>query len=170
MTTKKAGPGDSWRTPPEVVDFIECRFGEIKIDLCSSDENRVCAVNISEQDNFLNDAWLSLEMISLGVLTWCNPPYSNPLPFVKQCVKWAQHGYAVAGILNADTSTKWFEELINAKALVMPIVGGRIHFLNSEGVPVKQNNKPQFMFYLAPFLAQSVSTEYIHINEIYKDK
>ena len=174
MTTKKTGPGDSWRTPQEVINFIERKFGEIEIDLCSSDENKVCINNLDEDCDFLDDSWIAYSPeefnVCTGDLAWCNPPYSNPLPFVKQCVKWANHGYAVAGILNVDTSTKWFEELINAKALIMPIVGGRIKFIGDDGKPGKSNNKPQIIFYLAPFLAPSVDTEYIHINEIYKDK
>ena len=161
---------DLWRTPPEVIQYIEKRFGDIEIDLCSSDENKVCKFNLSEQDNFLIDRWIYSDPINKGDLAWCNPPYSNPLPFVKQCVKWAKYGYAVAGILNFDPSTKWFNELVEAKALIMPITGGRISFLNENGVAIKGNNKPQFMFYLAPFLAQWVHTEYIHTNDIYKDK
>ena len=159
---------DTWRTPPEVIGFIESKFGEIKIDLCSADENRVCEGNLTEGDDFLLEKHMKENRwIELGDLAWCNPPYSNPLPFVKQCIKWAKHGYAVAGILNFDPSTKWFVELISANSLIMPIIGGRIAFHDENGVPAKGNNKPQFMFYLAPFLAQSVSTEYIHKSEIY---
>jgi len=158
---------DKWRTPPEVIGFITERFGSIEIDLCSSDENRVCSKNINEQENFLDDNHLNFNMINKGDLAWCNPPYSKPLPFVKQCVKWAKCGYAVTGILNFDTSTKWFAELINANVLIMPITGGRISFLNGDGVAIKGNSKPQFIFYLAPFLAKSVQTEYININDIY---
>ena len=161
---------DLWRTPPEVIRYLEKRFGEVQIDLCSSDENKVCELNLNESDNFLDDVWLSSSFIDVGCLAFCNPPYSKPLTFVEQCVKWALHGHAVAGILNFDPSTKWFNELVEAKALIMPITGGRISFLNENGVAIKGNNKPQFMFYLAPFLAQRVHTEYIHINDIYKDK
>lgn len=159
---------DLWKTPPEVIGFITSKFGNIKIDLCSSDENKVCDFNINESDNFLDSKWLKNSMIDLGELAFCNPPYSNPLPFVKQCVKWAEYGYAVAGILNFDTSTKWFAELINARAMIMPITRGRIAFLNGEGVPVNGNSKPQFIFYLAPFLSQSVQTEYIDISQLRK--
>ena len=158
---------DLWRTPPEVIGFIANRFGIIEIDLCSSDQNKVCYPNLNENDNFLDDKWLNASLVYPGDLAWCNPPYSKPLPFVQQCVKWAKHGYAVTGILNFDPSTKWFCELINANALIMPIIGGRISFLNGDGVATKGNNKPQFMFYLAPFLAQSVATEYINIKDIY---
>ena len=158
---------DLWRTPVEITEFIQNKFGLIELDLCSSDQNRVCEFNITESDNFLNDDWLNQEMINKGDLAWCNPPYSKPLPFVKQCIKWAKHGYAVAGILNIDPSTKWFVELVEAKALIMPIIGGRVSFLDGNGVAAKGNNKPQFMFYLSPYLAQKEDTEYVHINDIY---
>lgn len=157
---------DTWRTPKSVISYIEGRFGEIQIDLCSSDENRVCETNLTEEDDFLDDRWFKMKSGYIGEVHWCNPPYSNPLPFVKQCVKWAKNGYAVSGILNFDPSTKWFIELVNANALIMPIIGGRIAFLDGEEKPGKGNNKPQFMFYLAPFLAQSVQTEYVHKNEV----
>jgi len=158
---------DTWRTPPEVIAFIESKFGEMQIDLCSSDENKVCDSFIDESADFLNDDHIFNTNTWPGQIAWCNPPYSNPLPFVQQCIKWAKHGYAVAGILNFDPSTKWFVELINAKALIMPIIGGRIAFLDGDGNPGKGNNKPQFMFYLAPFLAQSTQTEYILKGDIY---
>ena len=162
---------DLWRTPVEITEFIQNKFGEINIDLCSSNENKVCENNIDEELNFLDDCWLAYAPEEFNVvpgdLAFCNPPYSKPLPFVKQCVKWAKHGYAVAGILNVDPSTKWFVELVKAKALIMPIIGGRVSFLDGNGVATKGNNKPQFMFYLSPFLAQKADTEYIHINDIY---
>ena len=34
--------GDLWRTPQQVIDYIESRFGKIKLDLCGSDEGHVC--------------------------------------------------------------------------------------------------------------------------------
>ena len=63
---------DLWRTPPEVIEYIERKFGEIKIDLCSSDENKVCEFNLTEDDNFLDDSWLSNSMVDIGDLCWCN--------------------------------------------------------------------------------------------------
>mgnify|MGYP005996664235 CR=1 FL=1 len=157
---------DTWRTPPEVISFIENKFGRIMMDLCSSEENKICLDNLCEADDFLDDKWIGSGYI--GQAHWCNPPYSNPLPFVKQCIKWAKHGYPVAGILNFDPSTKWYVELHDANALFMQIIGGRIAFHDEHGVPAKGNNKPQFMFYLAPFLAQSVQTEYINKKDVYK--
>ena len=159
---------DLWRTPSEVIDYIQNRFGEIKIDLCASKDNAVCEHFLDESCNFLSTEWIyGNSMIKRGELSWFNPPYSNPLPFVQQAIKWAAAGYAVAGILNNDSSTKWFVELQKRAAILMPITGGRISFLDGEGKAIRGNNKPQIMFYLAPFGAVSQSTEYVDIKEIY---
>jgi hypothetical protein len=29
---------DMWQTPPEVIDYIQSRFGKIELDLCASDK------------------------------------------------------------------------------------------------------------------------------------
>lgn len=158
---------DLWITPPEVIDYIENRFGKIQIDLCASDEGYVCNFYITEQENFLDDNWYLDTMVDYGALCWLNPPYSNPLPFVKQAIKWSNAGYAVAGILNNDTSTKWYVELKENAQLIMPIVGGRIAFLDGNGDPIAQNNKPQLMFYLAPFGTKVHSVDDVLIDEIY---
>lgn len=158
---------DLWKTPPQVIEYIQNRFGTIMLDLCSSDENKVCDFNINESDNFLDDKWMHLHMIETGYLCWMNPPYSNPLPFVKQAIKWSQYGFAVAGILNHDTSTRWFVELQKHAAVLMPITGGRIAFLDADNKPVKGNNKPQVMFYLAPFGSHTQQTDYVSISDIY---
>lgn len=157
---------DLWRTPSEVIDYIEGRFGEILLDLCASDTGHVCKHYLTESDDFLDDKWIH-KFIVKGQPAWLNCPYSNPLPFVKQAVKWSQAGYAVAGILNNDSSTKWFELLESNAQILMPIVGGRIAFLDDNGVPINGNNKPQVMFYLAPFGSHVKDTQSVHINEIY---
>ena len=164
---KNRSCGDLWRTPPEVIDYIQSRFGEIKLDLCASDAGHVCDFYLDEDDNFLDDCWLSSSMVDMGDLCFLNPPYSNPLPFVKQAVKWSQYGYAVAGILNNDSSTKWYIELEKHAQILMPIMGGRIAFLNDAGEPIAGNNKPQIMFYLAPFGSKVKHVDHVSIDDIY---
>jgi phage N-6-adenine-methyltransferase len=160
--------GDLWRTPQQVIDYIENRFGEIKLDLCASEDGQVCSNYITEKENFLDDNVLyKLDDLYCGSLCWMNPPYSNPLPFVKQAIKWSQAGYAIAGILNNDSSTKWFVELEKNAQLLMPITGGRIAFVGADGQPINGNNKPQIMFYLAPFGSHVKATENVNINDIY---
>jgi len=160
---------DTWRTPPEVIDYIENRFGKIALDLCASDAGHVCENYITHIGDFLSHETLMSHDGSIhgDDLSWMNPPYSNPLPFVKQAIKWSEMGYAVAGILNNDSSTRWFTELERNAQILMPIVGGRIAFLDGDGQPINGNNKPQIMFYLAPFGSYVRITESVGIDEIY---
>ena len=164
---------DLWRTPPEVIDYIQSHFGVAGLDLCASMSGRVCDEYLTESDDFLLDSNLDVEINEItynlfqGDLCWMNPPYSNPLPFVKQAIKWSDAGYAVAGILNNDPSTKWYVELEANAAIIMPIIGGRIAFLDDNGDPIGSNNKPQLMFYLAPFGSKTKTVEHVHIDEIY---
>ena len=158
---------DLWRTPPEVVGFIERKFGEIQLDLCASESGRVCDFCIDSEEDFLDDKWILRELVNMGDLCWMNPPYSNPLPFVKQAIKWSKAGYAVAGILNNDPSTKWYVELAEHAAILMPIMGGRVAFLDDYGQPINGNNKPQVMFYLATFGSKTKTIEHAHIDDIY---
>jgi len=162
---------DLWRTPPEVIDYITSRFGVIQLDLCASDSGHVCDKYLDKSADFFNDNWLTFSERDLcvyeGSLCWMNPPYSNPLPFIQQAIKWSKGGHAVAGILNNDPSTKWYVELEANAAIIMPIIGGRIAFLDDKGDPIGSNNKPQLMFYLAPFGSKTKSVEHVHIDEIY---
>ena len=162
---------DLWRTPPEVIHWITKEFGEIKIDLCASKQNAITEFYLDERDDFLQDSWLKTMMIDFGDLAFCNPPYSNPLPFVKQCVKWSNNGYAVVILLNNDCSTKWFVEIVNNASIIMPITGGRISFLDQDQSAIKGNNKPQFMAYFAPFGRRGeLQTVYVSVDDIYKSE
>ena len=136
---------DLWRTPPEVMLYLKYNHGFLPtIDACADKDNRKCKRFFSEENSFLLVDPKSIN----GEQIWCNPPYSKPLPFVKQCIALSGNGNDVFMLLNMDTSTKWFE-LIEAteNATVMPVVGGRIHFVNEKGEQITKNNKPQVFIY-----------------------
>lgn len=65
---------DLWRTPPEIVNYIQNRFGTIQLDLCASDENKVADFHLDEKDNFFDDYWIGCSMVNYGELCWLNPP------------------------------------------------------------------------------------------------
>lgn len=176
MTDKKAGPGDSWQTPQSVIDYVEKRFGDIAVDLCATAENKKGAYMpsfFSEENSMLTADELEItEAFSeggvyedTGKIFWCNPPYSNPLPFVKTCKEIADQGYTVIMLLNLDTSTKWFSVINEHAKTIFPIVGGRISFVDGRtGCKIKGNNKPQLMVKFAPFGLQQ--WESIDIKEL----
>ena len=132
---------DLWRTPPEVMTYLEKQEHFIPtIDACADENNKKCDVFFSEENCFLKADPKSVT----GQKIWCNPPYSKPLPFVKQCFEFSQNGNEVFMLLNMDSSTKWFLEIeSHSNALIMPLVGGRIAFVNGDGEQKADNNKPQ---------------------------
>jgi len=48
--------------------------------------------------------------------TYVNPPYSNPLGWVRKAIEESKKGKLIVMLLRVDTSTKWFAELVEAGA------------------------------------------------------
>jgi len=166
MSNKKAGPGDSWRTPRSVIEYVEKRWSDIGIDLCADESNSVCDTFFSEKNSMIEITGESyaLEMLYRSDILWCNPPYSNPLPFVKKCIEISEMGQTVVMLLNQDTSTKWFMEIDKHAKGIHPITGGRIAFVDGDGNKIKGNNKPQLLVRLGGYGKQAWET--IHISEL----
>jgi hypothetical protein len=72
--------------------------------------------------------------------TFINPPYSNPLPWVKQAIEENKKGKTIVLLLKADTSTKWFSLLQNHPNTRFLWINGRLKF--NTGKPA---NFPSFL-------------------------
>lgn len=62
-----------------------------------------------------------------GDRIFINPPYSNPLPWVKQAIEEARKGKTVVLLLKHDSSTAWWRMLHEAGAHFLPVMG-RLNF------------------------------------------
>ena len=59
--------------------------------------------------------------------TYVNPPYSDPLPWVKKAIRENQKGHRIAMLLKHDSSAKWYQLLHQAGAhFLMP--NNRLHY------------------------------------------
>ncbi len=65
--------------------------------------------------------------IDWGSATFLNPPYSNPLPWVKKAYFESLKGSTVVGLLRADTSTAWFHDWVWHKAEIR-FIRNRVYF------------------------------------------
>lgn len=63
--------------------------------------------------------------------TFCNPPYSKPLPWVEKAIEENKKGKTIVLLLKLDCYTKWFLKLMDA--------GAHIIFINEM---VKFNGSP----------------------------
>ncbi|MEH8077048.1 DNA N-6-adenine-methyltransferase, partial [Gallibacterium anatis] len=105
-----------------------------------------------------------------------NPPYSNPLPFVKRAAELKAQGFLVVMLLPADKSTAWYKVIEEKATEVIDITGyydekgrwknGRISFLHpTENVEVKGNNKGSMVAVFDPtmqgFVTRQVSLDFV---------
>lgn len=66
--------------------------------------------------------------------TFVNPPYSNPLAWVRNAIKENNKGKTIVLLLKVDTSTKWFSELQNNGAKFL-WVNGRLNYKTGKPAP-----------------------------------
>lgn len=173
---------DYWRTPKEVFDSLDSDFAFVA-DMACTNENRLCDIGFTENDDSLNFCWAERvgEMCAKGspAYVWCNPPYSNPMPWVKQALEAQVNGLGVVMLLNNDMSVGWFAEALKGASEIRCIIAdpapeskrgyssGRLAFLNENGEPVSGNNKPQFVLVFNPFKIGANVTTYVRRSEFY---
>lgn len=86
--------GDNHKTPEWLLRHFRNHF----------DPNPLNSGELREKDG-LSD-WESL--------TYCNPPYSDPAPWVEKAIREAKKGKVIVMLTRVDTSTKWWLALVNA--------------------------------------------------------
>jgi len=59
--------------------------------------------------------------------TYCNPPYSKPLPWIEKAILENRKGKLIVMLLRMDTSTKWFK-LLQENNAVFLWINGRLRF------------------------------------------
>lgn len=175
---------DLWRTPDEVFYTLNQEF-EFVADMAASKEDALCPLYFIEENDSLSFDWA--ELIELhhdhdkdkNRYVFCNPPYSNPMPWVKQAAQAQLYGLGVVMLLNNDMSVGWFAEALKTVSEIRCVVSdaapetkrgyssGRIGFINAENHAVQANNKPQFILVFNPFKIGARITSYITKKELY---
>lgn len=152
---------DCYRTPKYVFNWLNSRF-KFDIDGCATEENNLSYHYIGK-DGIVED-FLTFEPLDLiarlefsHFTIFVNPPYSNPLPFVKRAAELKKWGFLVVMLLPADKSTKWYQVIQQNATEVIDIVGGRISFLHPlTGEEVKGNNKGSMIAVFDPTMQDFV--------------
>ena len=119
---------DNWRTPPQVFNNLNREFNFLA-DMAASDNNHLHENYFTEEDNSLSLNWafefLGENRTASNKYVYTNPPYSNPLPWIKKAVEAQREGLGVVMLLNADDSTQWFCEALKGVSEVRRIIGYR---------------------------------------------
>jgi len=131
---------DDWRTPntkeQPIINLVKQALGgQIWCDPCADAGHKVgAAVAYHKNDDGLKDinVWRKTVFI--------NPPFSDPLPWVKKCCFSIARGECSAAIMllkSGTLSNQGTGNLIEKYASAVCHWRGRISFLNNEGIAVK---------------------------------
>ncbi|MBO7734501.1 MAG: hypothetical protein J6S67_18195 [Methanobrevibacter sp.] len=102
---------DDWTTPKDIYDWLDREF-HFTFDPCPL---------YSDFDGLLID-WT-------GDIVFCNPPYSNILPWVqKSYLESCFNGVTVVLLLPARTDSKWFHDFILPFCSEIRFIRGRLKF------------------------------------------
>ncbi len=113
---------DLWRTPAALAAYFVKKYA-LKIDVASSAENKVCDLYYDEKSNGLISAW--------DENAWCNPPYSNIIPW---CEKALASPHITVLLLPMRTASPWFRLLTGDPRVSWHAFKGRVKFEPPRGV------------------------------------
>ena len=126
---RKLKKSDYYATPKDLFATI-CQLNNVnpQTDVCATKENRKCDHFFTEEVNGLKQNW--------GRDVWCNPPYSNPHPWIQKC--YAEHiknNITVTALIRLDRTTAYWRDFIKNKAEIIEL-NHRVKFIDPE------TNKP----------------------------
>jgi len=129
---------DDYRTPKEIFNGFNDRF-DFTLDVAASDENALCRNYFTKDDDGLSRKWEGS--------VWCNPPYQNPSAWIEKGISELQleNCDSVVYLLNVDTSTKWFHDLIMPNCEEIHLIKGRLNFGGPHVVKRGSNPKPSMV-------------------------
>ena len=118
----------NWATPWELFNKLDQRF-DFTIDGAAEADNTKCSRFISPEQN-AHKAVLSTETI------FCNPPYSDMLPWVRTFIRWSEYNEVVV-LCQDRTDTIWWRELV-AAASEVAFLYGRVNFIGPKPETIEE--------------------------------
>ena len=106
--------GDEYGTPFELFDWLYERFNFV-LDPCTTKDNPLgTQLFYTKESDGLVREWI-------GPAVFMNPPYSKVTPWVQKAYTESLNGILTVGLLRYDPSTRWWNDWVRGKALVMDV-------------------------------------------------
>lgn len=145
---------DWWCTPPHIVEVVrDALGGRIDFDPCSNPLSMVGAsFTVEAAADGLSAPWPA------PVCGYCNPPYSDPAPWMQRCADAGDLGSRFVGCIKADTSTIWWHRSIWGRAKAICFPSRRVAFLPPPGVDASTPDFAVAFPFWAPAHGDAVDT------------
>lgn len=134
---------DDRATSPEVFGPLCERFG-FTIDVAASEHNSKCDRFYDLEADGLSQSWA-------GESVWCNPPYSNILPWVQKAWGERVDAHVIVMLVPANrTEQGWWQDLVEpyrdrpGSGLTVEFLRGRLRFIHKGQTAVQPNQRPPF--------------------------
>lgn len=133
---------DDRALPAEDFAELNARF-RFTVDVAASIENRKCDRHWTEETNGLEQSWA-------GERVYCNPPYSDIMPWVKKAWQERQADLVVMLLPANRTEQKWWQDGIEpyrdrgGSPLTTEFMAGRLRFLKPGQTEIQPNERPPF--------------------------
>lgn len=117
----KCDDKDIYKTPRNLIERLNLEIGEITLDACANEENKVCEKFISKEQNALVSDWTTSGIV------FCNPPFSKKDKFVEKAYTESQNGTKIIMLVPASVETQFFKNC-KEKAEWILFLSGRLTF------------------------------------------
>lgn len=123
---------NEWRTPQDLFDELNKEFN-FDIDLCATKENSKCSDYCIDYLNDIMDEQSDIDATHTkgsfseyiqfysDVIAFCNPPYSNPKPFIEKAWEDSKHCKIVL-LVKCDPSTQWWSIFWNHREVETKVI------------------------------------------------
>jgi len=134
---------DAWATPRLLGRNLVEEFG-CRLDVAASHSTALCSRYFTAADDGLSRPW--------DVTVWCNPPYSDPSPWVKRAIMEADRGRDSVLLLPAMVGVAWFTRAsMYARWWTFD---KRIEFIPPEGIKASKSNIGNVLFHFHVYAAR----------------
>ncbi len=128
--------GDVWETPPDIFEFA-CDYFHVypRLDVASTDENKLCEFHFTEKDDGLKQNWF--------IDSYMNPPYSRASKWIHKAFSENQkNNINIIALLNATTDTYAWQNFILHGMAEIYFISGRLRFFQNGVVSKNPSQHP----------------------------
>lgn len=149
---------DTWATPANFYAVVDDLFHPT-IDVCATPSNAKCQTFIAPPGftQSIGDVYKSTGRTMAGIdamkaswaghgpVAWCNPPYSDIMPWMMRAVEMQRHGVTTIMLSHHGLATKWFHAHAGIVAGLW-ILTPRIQFIAPKGIEGEANQRDSLLW------------------------